>query len=500
MRALPRKGRRFRAMRRKLSCVWAVLFISMQLSASNAKAPEAQVATGDPAETQFGTNQIHSTQERRKFVLGVLEDQRHFWTSPQHLHLCDAEWLVPVAGIGTGLVLTDRTAAHEMTRGSHEQFFSNLSNGGIGLFGLTAGSMYLMGVRNENDQLRETGLLSAEAGLDALGTDEVLKLAFQRSRPDQLSNSGRFFQAGGGSFPSSHAATAFSMATVIASEYPGWGTKLLAYGAATGISVARVGAQQHFPSDVFIGATMGYLIGRSVYKRHHNPAVESYESFAEPSALPIASMSSTYIELDSWIYPAVERLAALGIVRNEFLSLRPWTRMAVYDMLQNANEGDLPSSAAALISSLKAELEREEALDKGQPNEFISLDRIYSRTQYISAAPLNNSWNFGQTIADDFGRPYGKGLQQINGFESSAAHGRFSFLVRGEFQHSPSILGNSAAVQQVIATQDSTPLQAFESRPATDTFRLLDTYVSMKLLGNEISGRKTKLLVGSGRW
>src|SRR5215467_6287297 len=40
-----------------------------------------------------------------------------------------------------------------------------------------------------------------------------------------------------------------------------------------------------------------------------------------------ANMASTYVPLDSWVYPALERLSALGILQTSFVALRPWTRM-----------------------------------------------------------------------------------------------------------------------------------------------------------------------------
>ncbi len=397
--------------------------------------------------------------------------------------------MTPLIGITTGLMVTDRTASHEITRDSHPRISNDFSNAGLGMFGLTAGAMYITGIRTGNDHLHETGLLSMEAGVDALGVDEALKYAFLRQRPYEETGAGNFFQSGGSSFPSTHATTAFALATVMAKEYPGPMTQLLAYGTATAISLARIGGQQHFPSDVFVGAAMGYLIGRSVEKRHHDPDVDRFGTFeSEASVLSVDSMSSSYIELDSWIYPAVERLAASGVVRDEFLGLRPWTRIAVYRMLDGVNvqESD-HSPTASLVTSLRMELHREAELDEGKLNHAIGLDELYSRTQYLSGTPLNDSYHFGQTLADDFGRRYGQGWQQITGFEARAEQGRFSYFVRGEYQHSPSIPGYSADVAQVIATQDNTPLQSYNAQAATNVFRLLDTYASMHLLGQEIS-------------
>jgi hypothetical protein len=47
--------------------------------------------------------------------------------------------------------------------------------------------------------------------------------------------------------------------------------------------------------------------------------------------------------------------------------------------------------------------------------------------------------------------------------------------------------GYDAEIAQVISTQDNTPLQSYPGQTQRNVFRLLDTYASMKLLGNEFS-------------
>ena len=61
------------------------------------------------------------------------------------------------------------------------------------------------------------------------------------------------FSQGGTSFPSDHSAVAWSIASVIAHEYPGPLTQIAAYGLATAVSATRVLGEQHFPSDVVVG-------------------------------------------------------------------------------------------------------------------------------------------------------------------------------------------------------------------------------------------------------
>ena len=142
---------------------------------------------------------------------------------------------------------------------------------------------------------------------------------------------GPFFR-GGDSFPSDHAAVAWSIASVIAHEYPGPLTQLFAYGLATAVSATRVEGQQHFPSDVFVGAAIGWAVGQLVYRTHHDPDLggSSWPTFSElkdaPPGRKSATKGSPYVPLDSWVYPALDRMAAMGYIHNEYLGLRPWTR------------------------------------------------------------------------------------------------------------------------------------------------------------------------------
>jgi hypothetical protein len=430
--------------------------------------------------------------DAKRGLQGFLRDQKNIWTSPAHLKISDAEWLVPTAGIATGLFVTDPTTSHELTRHSHVQESATFSDIGLGLFAVTSGTMYLAGRHLGDDRLRESGLLSAQAAADTFVVTDALKYSLRRERPDVDRGQGDFFQPGGTSFPSTHASTSFAIATVIAHEYPGWFTQFASYGMATAVSLARVGGEKHFPSDVFIGGTIGYLVGNSVYKHHHDPDV-GYGTF-EGAKLPIAAerLGSTYIELDSWIYPAVERLAALNVIDSTFTGIRPWTRISVYAMVSRAEDPAPGSEASALLSALRSEFHRESELQSGQPSKLISIDRVYTRSQYISGSPLNDGFHFGQTIVDDFGRPYGEGLNQITGFESRAESGRFSFFVRGEYQHAASVPSYTAEVNQTLAKIDNIPGESFDGVPTQNVFRLLDTYTSFNLLSNEISvGKQT---------
>src|SRR5437016_12375580 len=195
-------------------------------------------------------------------------DQREIWTSPAKLRFSDTEWLVPLSGVTAGLFVTDRDFSMHLSQNpttiSH---YKTLSNAGVAALVGGAGGMWVMGHVSHNERWSETGFLAGEAALNSLVAVEGLKYSLRRERPYQGNGSGAFFQSRGTSFPSEHAAAAWSVAGVIAHEYPGPFTKIMAYGLASLVDISRVRAQQHFPSDVVVGAMIGNLVAQNIYNR-----------------------------------------------------------------------------------------------------------------------------------------------------------------------------------------------------------------------------------------
>ena len=56
-------------------------------------------------------------------------------------------------------------------------------------------------------------------------------------------------------------------------------------------------------------------------------------------------MGSPYVPLDSWVYPAFDRLIARGRIQTAYVGLRPWTRLECARLLQEAEEQSGNSSA-----------------------------------------------------------------------------------------------------------------------------------------------------------
>jgi hypothetical protein len=205
----------------------------------------------------------------RNTPLHILKDQAAIWTSPARVRDNDLPILVPLVLATTVLITTDHQVMNssKLQNASLNSEATTASNGLLGGFVIAPVAIYGMGFLHHDEHATETGTLAGEAMVDSLVVDEVLKAVTMRERPTLDSAKGKFFQSSVGlnsSFPSTHSIIAWSSATVIAEEYGGPLTKITAYGLATGVSLTRVLAKQHFPSDVLVGSAVGWMVGRYV--------------------------------------------------------------------------------------------------------------------------------------------------------------------------------------------------------------------------------------------
>lgn len=258
-------GESFRRCRNSIQSIFLLIFFAAACLAQN---PPVTQPTAPSLEKQFFKN--------------VLRDQKKIWTAPFRLRGEDTKWLIPLGAATTALIATDRRTSSEVGRnGSLPVFSRRVSYGGaFYTAGGIAAGFYLIGRATKNPRARETGLLAAEALINSGIVAQSLKLITQRPRPNNGGGRGRFF-AGGNSFPSGHAASIWSVATVIAYEYRD--RSLVRYGAfaaATAISLSRYSGRNHFLSDVLVGSAVGYGIGRFVYHTHH--AQTDHPSEIEP--------------------------------------------------------------------------------------------------------------------------------------------------------------------------------------------------------------------------
>ncbi len=232
--------------------------------------------------------------------------------------------------------------------------------------------------------------------------------------------------------------------------------------------------------------------------------------------------SSPYVPLDDWTYPALVRLKALGYLPDAFLGLRPWTRLSIARMVEASEQmladqekelllltqepdQEPGGSGGAEARQILQALDREFAPDLDRCGLHAEPGRVYSISRGTTDTPLRDSYHLGQTIVNDYGRPYQAGFNEYAGASGSAEYGRFSLYFRGEYQHSPSALGYSPALFTLLSQQvdqipvATNPRQAtipLGPTPSFNAFTVLEANASARLYGHEISFGKSDHWLG----
>jgi membrane-associated phospholipid phosphatase len=129
------------------------------------------------------------------------------------------------------------------------------------------GALWAYGIRTSNEHAKETGELELETLANTFLIYTPMQFIAGRERPDEGKGGGAFLVQHGfnTSFPAGHPMFTWAMASVVAHEYHQPWVRLLAYGAASSVSVSRIMGRNHFASDVFVGSTLGYLIGSHIF-------------------------------------------------------------------------------------------------------------------------------------------------------------------------------------------------------------------------------------------
>jgi membrane-associated phospholipid phosphatase len=443
----------------------------------------------------------------------VILDQKAIWTSPSRIRVGDATWLVPLAGVTIGLFATDQSTMTALPKtGSLVTRSNSFSNYGLGAFAAVAGGSYLLGSWHHDDHMKETGILSGEALLDSTIFVEGLKYTLSRAAPDQGANPGHFFAGGGGSFPSFHAAAAWSIAGIVAHEYPGRLTQFLAYGLATAVSLSRVTARQHFPSDVLVGSFSGWMISQQVYRAHHDPengggAWDGIFGMRFSENPRPQDRGTTSVPLDSWVYPLFDRLASLGYISSASDGLKPWTRTECARLTEEARDSlmstvnDNPrvhDQAMESLIALETEFSDEiQVMAGGRPSPF-EVDEVYTRVVSASGPVLTDGLHFGETFGYDFGRPFRRGTNYVTGASFRATAGPLFIYINPEIQNSPSAPPVPLSAREIISERDILPIQPGVTSPAINQISLLDAYVGINLGNFQISFGKQSLNWGPG--
>jgi membrane-associated phospholipid phosphatase len=213
----------------------------------------------------------------------ILHDQKTVFLFP--LQLAHGRHWVPTAAVvvsTAGLVLLDPSDTPYFRRTSTFNGFNSGFGGAetAAEMAIVPSTLYLVGLWRKDSYAQQTALLAGEAATDTQILSVVMKDITRRVRPSDIAPHAEFddtwFQSKGspilskGSFPSGHATTAFAIAAVLSNRYRNhrW-VPWVAYGFAGVIGFSRISLQSHFPSDVFIGAALGYAIGKYAVLGNH---------------------------------------------------------------------------------------------------------------------------------------------------------------------------------------------------------------------------------------
>lgn len=194
------------------------------------------------------------------------------FTAPARWDRGDFLTLAAVSGTGLILMALDEEIQDGVQSGRTEfsnsasSFFSLFGNGAA-LLGLST-VVYVAGEIRHDDGVRKTALLSVES----LATTSLLvwtiKIVVGRARPYTGESSGSYrpfsLENSYWSFPSGHAAAAFSVATTIALQTKEVLIDIAAYSLATLAALSRVHDNNHWASDIFVGSAVGYFVGKMI--------------------------------------------------------------------------------------------------------------------------------------------------------------------------------------------------------------------------------------------
>jgi hypothetical protein len=205
-----------------------------------------------------------------RIVKRGLQDQKGLYAAP--FKISNLKWdAVVLAGTGAFLA-TDRRIERHLPGGSH-QLYQNSSNVALGGLAASLAGLWAYGIKTENPHAKETGELELETLSNTFLIYTPMQFIAGRQRPGEGNGNGDFWRhhSINTSFPGGHAMFTWAMATVVAHEYPKPWVKVLAYGAATTVTAGRFLAQDHWSSDMFVGAGLGFAIGTHIFHTRCDP-------------------------------------------------------------------------------------------------------------------------------------------------------------------------------------------------------------------------------------
>ena len=375
---------------RSLSLVSILLCCGLLTRNAAAQTTAPQPAATNPSLRPTRMMTVETPIHVRALPKNLLEDQEAFLTSPFRMRSDNLFFIVPAIFASSILVGSDtamRSSSAQRFKHDQPERPTLPTPEWVLCWAWVEGSSY----GDKCPRMSISARLASWPARRPLTPTSILRLSNTlagRLRPDTGDNRGNFF-SGGDSFPSSTSAVSWAAASVIAREYPGTLTQILAYGTAGGVSVARVIGQKHWVSDSLLGSALGWYLGRQIYRARasgHEISPEYWGTFVKSSqddGRDPGFMGTTYVPLDSWVYPALDRLEALGYLPKYVQAIRPLARLECARLTLQAQESvgypDVNNESSEVVGQLRQEFALELANLEGASNVGVQLESAYAR-------------------------------------------------------------------------------------------------------------------------
>lgn len=240
-------------------------------------------------------NKINESKKKEEpFLKEWIKEELTIWTSPARIQKKN---IIFIAGLSlaTAFLINndeylirktkDLTASHSWIKDGGS-LITFLGSAPYDL--LMIGGIYLGGVLFKDNRAKETAALSLRALIHSILVSQVFKLLLRRQRPDYDNGIDRWFNNGIGkafrSFPSGHTAQVWSLATVVAGMYKEKpAIPVICYSLAVLAGLSRMTENEHWGSDVLIGAVIGYSIAQFIVNKRNksfmvSPMIDSQKA------------------------------------------------------------------------------------------------------------------------------------------------------------------------------------------------------------------------------
>ena len=244
------------------------------------------VAADGPAAPETNEATPPAKEKKVTALAQFIKDDLEIWATPFNLDL-KGSLIFGAVLVGTGVLIANDEAIYRNVKNYQKghSWVDAVSPKAtlLGEWGIDcgiAGLFVLSGLAFKDKKARDTGLMALETLMHTGFLVQVFKHLAGRQRPsvengqDYWFGPGAFFNrynegafARYDSFPSGHTISAWGLATVIAENYKDtfW-VPVACYTLATAAGLSRLTEDAHWFSDVFVGAVLGYFVGKMVVR------------------------------------------------------------------------------------------------------------------------------------------------------------------------------------------------------------------------------------------